>query len=821
MKRSVKLSVLVGLALASSQALALDLGQIQVKSALGQPLVADIPFHADHPGQAGHLKVTMASADAFARAGIDRADLKVPLSFKVITHADGKRFIRVTSAQPVREPYLDFLIKVSWPKGKVLREYTVLLDPLSRATAMAPQAASTSAPAATQPPRQAQPKSSPAATPAPAAPRETRASDTYGPVQHGDTLSSIALANPIAGVSYQQMLLALKTANPNAFYENNVNALKSGAVLRIPTREQARAVTPAAAIATVRQQNRSWQQIAAKPTVVAGSGGGSAPIAAGGDPEGGDHLTLVPPQAKSSSSAGASAAGDAPAGELRQQLARSEEALSSQKQSTADLNSRVAKLEKLQKQNQRLLSLKNAEIAELQGKLADARKAAGLPAPSRSSARADLAANAASIAGRSVAASASAGFIMPGAAASTGDEALAAATPADNASVAAVAPAAAGPTAGQPSPANDPPAQEPALADDPQTAQTTPATVPSSAPAAPWYQQLWARIALAVIIALLIIWAILRRRKPARAPTHSSLADRFDDTPYAEREATTAPADAQAAQEPASASDDPDGEHELLVRLGQNPDDVGLHLELVSLYYARRDVDRFEAAAEAMHAYVDDETQPEWQDVLAMGRELAPDYPLFVPADAAHDREMTQDDSGLPEDVSALPPEAISETEPEHGDEAVHEDNEGFVFAGEPEFEEHRGSAAADSEETVDPQTSGLPDESEFDALPPLPQDAEETGGPHADEDFADEDEAPSTDREELSVQDVSWNDDDAAASGPEAFSDDPVDTKLDLARAYIDMGDPEGARAMLDEAVNEGSQMQKDTAQKLLDDLA
>ncbi|HET7299325.1 MAG TPA: fimbrial protein FimV, partial [Oleiagrimonas sp.] len=131
MNRSVKLSALVALALASSQAMALDLGQIQVKSALDRPLVAEIPLHPDYPGEADHVQVSLAPAAAFASAGISRADLKVPLTFTVVTHDNGQKFIRVTSTQPVREPYLDFLIQVTWPKGKMLREYTVLLDPLS------------------------------------------------------------------------------------------------------------------------------------------------------------------------------------------------------------------------------------------------------------------------------------------------------------------------------------------------------------------------------------------------------------------------------------------------------------------------------------------------------------------------------------------------------------------------------------------------------------------------------------------------------------------------------------------------------------------
>src|SRR5699024_6355127 len=164
MNRSLKLSALVALALASTPALALELGQIQVKSALGRPLVAEIPLQPEQPGEADHVKAILAPDAAFARAGVNRAALKVPLSFEVVTTDAGQKVIRVTSGEPVREPYLDFLVQVTWPKGKLLREYTVLLDPLSMHSApgVVPAKAPAKAPA---PPAAA---SSPAPAPAPA-----------------------------------------------------------------------------------------------------------------------------------------------------------------------------------------------------------------------------------------------------------------------------------------------------------------------------------------------------------------------------------------------------------------------------------------------------------------------------------------------------------------------------------------------------------------------------------------------------------------------------------------------------------------------------
>lgn len=803
MNRISKLSVLVALALASTQALALDLGRIQVKSALDQPLLAEIPVHPDHPGEVDHLTATLAPAAAFERAGVDRTALEVPLAFTVVTGADGNKFIRVTSKQPVRKPYLDFLVQVTWPQGKMLREYVVLLDPVGMTSHTPSTVPATTASKAPAPARPAQ-QPAPSPSPAPAAPVSGggQGGGTYGPVTYGDTLSHIARAHAIDGVSYQQMLVALKAANPDAFFRDNVNALKTGAVLRIPTREQALSVTRTAAVDAVREQNQTWQDAHAAPTTVASAGGSSTPVAAAGSgTRSEDHLALVPPgkSAGSNAAAGGGQAG-ATASQLRQDLARSKEALSSQQQANADLQSRVKALEQIADKNKRLLSLKDAEIATLQAKLAEARKQAGLPALPASSL---VAAAAASVAPAAVPVAA-------------GSSALATAASVTGATA---VPAAAGTTEAATATASAMPVHAKAAPEATQHARPAPA--PAATSAAPWYEQLWARVVLVVILILLIIWAFLRHRKSsggagkAGKERKPSLADQFDDSSFGRKPGT---ADADAAD--ADAEPDVDGEDEdtLLTQLAEHPDNVDLHLELVGLYYDRHDVSSFEGAAEAMHAYVDDESQPEWQDVLAMGRELAPDHPLFAAAAAYHAEAdegeeagdfVAEDASGDPVSTAGDAPEDFAPQDLDHDFESASNSltadfHDEFVATG-PESDAESGAA------------TGLPDESEFDALPPLPPLGEEDDPlAHEQEPESSSHAAGETDEDVLDLSTESS----AEETSEDGFFDDPVDTKLDLARAYIEMGDQEGARAMLQEALHEGSQVQKDAARKLLDDL-
>ena len=752
MNRSLKLSMLLALALGSTQAAALEMGQIQVKSALGQPLLAEIPLTPDSPAELRNLTARLASPEDFARAGLAGSRPDVPLQFSIVD-VGGRKVIRITSAVAVNDPYLDLLVEVDNASGRSLREFPILLDP----PGTAPSAPSVRAP------RSGAPRGVQPATSGSTAAAGSAAAGGQFQVERGQTLSGIARQVTPAGVDAAQMMLALKQANPGAFYQDNINALKSGAVLRVPTSQEAQALSVAAAMAEIRRQNSDWRAEAARSTTTVADAAtrGEASSAPGGETSA-DRLALVPAKegGKGAGVQGGSGKGDAA---LRQDLLRSQEQLTTLQQQSADLKSRLKDLQDINDKNTRLLALKDNEIAELQQKLADARKKAGLPAV-------------ASTAGQ------------PAQVAAASKAATAAPTPAAAGSV-NPAPAATSPTAAHSvaAPAIAKPAVKPA-SKPAKPAVRKPAPAPAEEP---WFMQQWVWAAAGGAILLLILLALMgRRRKPAatRSPSAApSLADRFGalpDTP--------------------AASADPD-QDELLDQLAEHPDDIGLHLELVSLYYSRRDVEHFEAAAEAMHAHIVDPQQDEWQDVLAMGEDLVPGHPLF--AQAGH---------VAPDDFAS------------HDDEDRHDQDALRSF--------DLDSYASDAEETPVPADTGSarPKVSEYHfdfnlTPPPLPQ----AGASHseAQSDEADDDRTVMRDVEPAAAEPApsSWNFEEpvnetgAPVAEPQElgqFSDDPIDTKLDLARAYMDMGDADGARAMLEEVMNEGSQMQRDAAQRLIDSL-
>jgi len=768
MNRSLKLSMLVALALGSSQLLAVDMGQVQVKSALGQPLLAEIPLHPASPAELQGLKVKLASSEQFARAGIVGGRTDIPLHFSVATGAHP--VIRITSSEPVNDPYLDLLIEVDGKDGPSVREYAILLDPPgSHPVAATPAPAPVAAPRPVSPaPRPAQRAPAPAPqaaaatrTPAPAAVENGR----LGPVQSGQTLSGIARSVTPTGVDVRQMMLALQQANPDAFYRDNINALKSGAVLRVPSASEAQAMSLAAAAAEVSRQNSDWRAgTPGKPAVVAdaatrASSSGS-PTTGAADNE--DRLALVPPQAGTAGGGQSSGKTDQSSASLREELLRSRESVASLKQQSGDLKARLKDLTDINAKNEHLLSLKDSEIAELQAKLAAARKSTGAPAtaPVAASTVAEPAALAPAVASAGSSAEASE---SPVASASSGA--------ATSASVAAAGTAFAPAGSASLATASATPAAAATVAAEPASAPA-PAPAPARGVEQPWYMQTWAWAAAAGAVIVLILLAVLgRRRKPAAAAKTggASLADRFGATPPAGEGDDDLLADGDTDQE------------QLLDQLAEHPDDIYLHLELVTLYYSRRDVERFEAAAEAMHAHITDPEQDEWQDVVHMGEDLAPGHPLFdhhaEPADVeseatqAFDIDDYADDSDAPTVVSPLPPALPT------GTKKVTEYSFDFDLT-QPAAGGSRTAppAAADDITVVKPH-----------AEPKASWDAPETG---------------------------------ASAAESAEFSDDPVDTKLDLARAYLDMGDADGARAMLGEVLKEGSQMQRDVARKLLDGL-
>jgi pilus assembly protein FimV len=425
MKSKLRIACALLLAAASMPALALQLGEIQVRSAFNQPLVAAIPLQPRNLTELDGLSVGLASAADFRRAGLQLTPTDRILRFRVITDNNGEKLILVTSSQPITDPYLDFLVQVNTRQGKQVREFVALLNPVIASPAPAvqeapvaapPAAASTTQPAELpapssfpqptvapppvqsvqappQPEPQAQPVTPPAAprppslpspphsvanTPAPPAGSTPSGQDI--PVHRGDTLYRIARhATQGTDASINQMMLAMQAANPEAFFKDNIDNLKAGAILRIPTRDEIDSRSVAAAAAEVHRQYETWR--AAKPhpaTVVEGTAARAAAMAAaksGGAATASDHLTLVPPTtgkagANNSRPGVAGGTGTAVVNGLRQQLQTQSDTLISLNQSNSDLESRLHNLQDISTKTGKLLSLKDATIAELQHKLA-------------------------------------------------------------------------------------------------------------------------------------------------------------------------------------------------------------------------------------------------------------------------------------------------------------------------------------------------------------------------------------------------------------------------------------------------------------------
>nr|WP_208280543.1 FimV/HubP family polar landmark protein [Massilia oculi] len=239
----------------TSAANAAGLGKLTVLSALGQPLRAEIELTAGAGEDPASMAVKLASPEAFRAANIEFNPALLSLRFAVEERA-GRQVIRVSSTQPLNEPFVDMLLELTWNNGRLVREYTFLLDPAELRTtqpaqvAAAPQTRPAAPGAASRPaPAVAAPGEAPSeariAAARRGAERQAReaqareAQDSYR-VRRGDTLSGIALDVKPADVSLDMMLVALYRANPDAFIGNNMNRLKSGQILSIPDADSVR-----------------------------------------------------------------------------------------------------------------------------------------------------------------------------------------------------------------------------------------------------------------------------------------------------------------------------------------------------------------------------------------------------------------------------------------------------------------------------------------------------------------------------------------------------------------------------------------------------
>ena len=380
--RKLVLAIAAASALTSGTAYALGLGEIDLQSSLSQPLVAEIELLEVRDLASNEVIPTLASPEEFNKAGVDRQYFLTDLKFTPVIKANGKSVIRITSTKPVREPYLNFLVEVLWPNGRLLREYTLLLDPpqYSPQAVTAPRlpvaAAPVPRPVAPPAPRPVTPTATaparPAAPSAPAAPAASKMEGDQYKTTSSDTLWEIAQRSRQGG-SVHQAMLAIQDLNPNAFVDGNINRLKSGQVLRLPTDEQIRSRSQADAIAQVTEQNNAWRE----GRSLASSGrqlDATKRASAGAAPaktETKDSLKLV--SAESGKTSG-SDKGDNKA--LSDQLAVTKESLDSSRRENEELKGRVDDLQGQLDKLQRLIELKDSQMAKLQADLAEQGKVA-------------------------------------------------------------------------------------------------------------------------------------------------------------------------------------------------------------------------------------------------------------------------------------------------------------------------------------------------------------------------------------------------------------------------------------------------------------
>ena len=788
---------------AASSSWALGLGDIELDSALNEKLDAQIELFDAEGLQPTEVIVSLASADDFERIGVERFFFLTDLRFEVAFGPEGVRHVQVTSTQPVTEPYLNFLVEVLWPSGRLLKEYTLLLDPPTFSPAPAPAVAAPSqsrqqdsgAGRVQREPRQAA-SSGTRVQLAPGRGGEPSPLDDgvvdgeYRMTDRNDTLWSIAArTRPSDAVSVQQNMLAIQRLNPDAFLNDNINLLKAGYTLRLPTEQQALSLTDAEAGQQVAMQNEDWRALqrgeaprsrgdAPARQVAAEDGSGSnlrAPVDA--TPRGDAPAAERGPdgQLRIVAGAGETAAGgtDAETAEALNAAREEQDRLGREVESLTEELSREKELASNQiAVKDRQLEVKDQQIAEMQAELERLRQQAG------------------------------------------------------------------------------------------QQGTTTQSQNQSASAAKAWWQSpfvLWGGAGAVVLLLVYGLIAARRRRaeaddfypevsetgafdQPAAAAAGTAAAAatvaastaveddedervlEFDDDEAPAAADVDAGDDAAAdAGEPAavtsagSETSDVIGEADIYIAYGRYPQAIGLllgvleedpgrndvRLKLLELYAETRDREAFDTHMAELVQRCDDE------EALLTARELAQQFG-DEPAPATDVPDITSldedDDAGIDLSESGSAEEA-------GGFDLVDDDADAPDQAEDFELELDE----VDADEAAVSRTAAAPGDAlggdlgiDFDPE----RDRDDNGGAVTED--LDAGNLGDADDIELDLDDEALGDDafDFADEG------DTASTKLDLARAYIDMGDQDGARDILNEVVAEGNAEQQQRAQAMLEEL-
>ena len=798
------------LVIAPRLAAALDLGPIEARSALYEPLDARIGIDGVRSGDLDGLTVVLGSPAQFELAGVARLPHLELLEFTLVKQDDGDGYIRVWTDEPIIEPSLTFLVDVEWPRGRAVRGYK-LHFPAGVGTAGASSSRRTAA---------AQTESEPAsAAPAPSPPVGT----TYGPVGSSDTLWSIAIRfRPDKSISVQRMMLAILEANPRAFAIRNVNALNAGAILRIPTLDEIGPDDVDAAIAETQSQNSAWKEYRE----------GRRSAAAAATPE--SELASTARVEVVSSETTPRAAEDADASALRGRLALAMEEADTERRQANELKLRLVEAEDQIRKLGRLIELQNEEIAALQAQLQAG--VAATPAPSAMEP-------------------------MP--------------TPVPSEAEPTPSPLEAEPA---PSPSELEPMPSPSEAElmsTPAPSETTPdAAEPETTPfglgALP-INPVFLVGGAGLLLILLGVVALLRRRRASSgeddvaelmggaddvAADDSASADDDDflrklkSVAADPADATDAPRrrDAQAAPGVDSPDDaNPDAGESAVLRLDPDSPAHGRTAE-------QTDTER------ALPGMVDEDDDADVSfDIDALTRD---DFDSSTPGDKTGDEfnlddleELTalapdRDSDGdarsdeaidEPDDLRALPPEEDADGAPDELAGELddmrdlvalppEEDADGALdeLAGEldelaGELDDMRDLAALSPGDDADGAFDELGDElDDLRDLAPLTPEGDSTRTAPASRDPGPgPDDAEESDLEPESLFDATTDGGDAGAFSFDDIGEDEMQTKLDLAQVYMEMGDADSARGFLEAVLADGDTDQRDVARDMLSRLA
>jgi len=369
MFRKIILPIVSMFAVFSGGVFAVGLGQIKQTSGLNQPLSAQIPLLSAGDLAEYELQASLASNKEFDKVGVDRVFFLNNIKFKTVRDENGQIAIVLSTRTPVKEPFLNFIVELNWPNGRILREYTLLLDPpIFDDSTVSSIEKSTSEPPSSSASQDSQANAESRAPRSRIETKETYESSysgtTYGAVSSTDTLWSIATkVRPDSSVSIHQTLVAIYRANPDAFGKGNINNLLKGKVLDIPDADTIANVPQRAALQDMVTQNRKWR-----------SGGARKIVDRTGDKNSitrsdstGSRLSLGNEEQEGSGNAQGYGSDAAELEEVQVQLARTQEESATLQAENEALRARLAEiLDKVeQSQNNSAIQVEDAELAAL------------------------------------------------------------------------------------------------------------------------------------------------------------------------------------------------------------------------------------------------------------------------------------------------------------------------------------------------------------------------------------------------------------------------------------------------------------------------